>query len=500
MEMVKVTGTYLNPMGEPHRGRIRFLIPEKQFYRLDAAAVGGSSRVTDLDVTGTFHTEILGGLHYEVIEELAGLTIRRFTIFLPTEQEEWNIKDLQDYNNIDTPTVFYTGPVGPPGAPGLDGEPGIPGGLGPVGPKGATGETGPPGPQGDQGPEGAPGTLEANSGATLGGDLVVNGGTVLHQSDEEEDILALHDKDGYKVALVDAEGNVEIDTGVVTLHDSDKAPAQPTDGAAVIYSKDGAFHVLDTGGDNSFSSVISKVMQGEQDHAAHDRRITATETKLGPVQVDGDEFHVTAPAGVYREPGKPYFQAGKLPETANYKTATVRVTSQQGDANYPFQVIDSSDQMAFGVSGNGNTYVGKTNIGKWMTDQAERVTKLENSPSIPPDLEAKVAEVSQADGRTQIDKHVSLGPSTTVAGRPGRAIEAGGPGKWGDRNGSAVNVFPVPGTGDVFTVFDSSGKATLVVDGQGRTYIRAGTTGWYNLNELSKTLSDLKAEVAKIPK
>ncbi|MGW2478577.1 hypothetical protein ACWCWQ_01905 [Streptomyces sp. NPDC001571] len=316
MEMVKVTGTYLNPMGEPHRGRIRFLIPEKQFYRLDAAAIGGSSRVTDLDVTGTFHTEILGGLHYEVIEELAGLTVRRFYIFLPTEQEEWNIKDLQDYNNIDTPTVFYTGPAGPAGAPGLDGEPGIPGDMGPTGPKGDTGETGPPGPQGEPGPEGAPGSLEANSGATLGGDLVVNGGATIHQPDGEKDILALHDKDGYKVAVVDQDGNVEIDSGVVTLNDSDKVPDAPVDGAAVIYSKAGAFHVLDSGGDNSFSSVISRVMQGEQSDAEQDRRTTALESRAA--------------------------------------------------------ATDSA-----------------------VTDHSERIEKLEKTPSIPPDLEAKVTALEQ---------------------------------------------------------------------------------------------------------
>ncbi|MEU3690556.1 hypothetical protein [Streptomyces narbonensis] len=328
MEIVKVTGTYLSPMGEPHKGRVRFVVPEKQFYRLDETVVGGSSRVTDLDVTGTFYTEVLGGLNYEVIEELAGLPVRRFFVHLPADQEEWNIKDLQDYNNIEVPTVFYTGPAGPAGEPGLDGEPGIPGDVGPAGPKGDTGETGPPGPQGDPGPEGAPGKLEANSGATIGGDLVVNGSATVHQADEDAEILSVHDQSGYKVAHVDADGNVDIDGGVVTLHDSDKAPDASTEGAAIIYSKGGAFHVLDSGGDNSFSSVISKVMQGEQNDAAQDRQIAAIEDRT-------------------------------------------------------------------------------TSVSTSVAEHDERITKLEQTPSVPPDLEAKVTALQkfQSDATT---KHTAL--------------------------------------------------------------------------------------------
>ncbi|QTT76887.1 collagen-like protein [Streptomyces mobaraensis NBRC 13819 = DSM 40847] len=280
MEIVKVRGTYLNPMGEPHRGRVRFVVPEKQFYRLDQSVIGGSSRVTELDVTGTFHTEVLGGLHYEVIEELAGLPVRRFFVHLPTGQEEWNIKDLQDYSNIDTSTVFYTGPAGPAGEPGLDGEPGIPGDVGPRGPKGDTGATGPVGPQGAPGPQGVPGKLEANSGARIDGDLEVRGKPVLQQTDERAEMLSVHGKDGHKAVSVDQQGNVVIDSGIVALHDSDKVPTAATSGAAILYSKEGAFHVLDAGGDNSFSSVISKVMQGEQNHAVHEGRITATEIKM----------------------------------------------------------------------------------------------------------------------------------------------------------------------------------------------------------------------------
>ncbi|MFF4927383.1 collagen-like protein [Streptomyces griseofuscus] len=503
MEMVKVTGTYLNPMGEPHRGRIRFLIPEKQFYRLDAAAIGGSSRVTDLDVTGTFHTEILGGLHYEVIEELAGLAVRRFYIFLPTEQEEWNIKDLQDYNNIDTPTVFYTGPAGPAGAPGLDGEPGIPGDRGPVGPKGDTGETGPPGPQGEQGPEGAPGSLEANSGATVGGDLVVNGGAVVHQPDGEQDILALHDKDGYKVAVVDQEGNVEIDSGVVTLNDSDKVPDAPVDGAAVIYSKDGAFHVLDSGGDNSFSSVISRVMQGEQADADQDQRLKRVEGRTAGITSRSGDIQV--------------IEAGDLPNGSDAKRATVRIRPS-AESEDSLQVLGKNGASALIVSTAGNVWVPKKpnsspetatrwNVGALASNHEDRIAKLEQTPSIPADLESKVAEISQTGGRTIIDKRVSLGPASKTASIPGRVLEVGGTGKWGDRSGSGVNIFACPGVSDVLTVFDESGKGTLVVDSVGRTYVRAGDSGWYNLNGLSakltaqdKQISDLKTEVTNLLK
>ncbi|WP_185910898.1 collagen-like protein [Streptomyces sp. WAC07149] len=390
MEIVKVTGTYLNPMGEPHRGRVRFLIPEKQFYRLGESAIGGSSRVTDLDVTGTFHTEVLGGLHYEVIEELAGLPTRRFYIFLPTEQEEWNIKDLQDYSNIETPTVFYTGPVGPAGDPGLDGEPGIPGEVGPAGPKGDTGATGPAGPQGEPGPKGSPGTLESNSGATLNGDLVVNGGAVIHQPAGQKDILALHDKDGRKVVAVDQEGNLAIEPGVLALRDSPGAPSVPVAGAAVLYSKAGSLHVLDAVGDTSLSSIVSRVMQGEQADAVQDRRMSGLEERLQGVQP--------------RSGGTQLLEVGDLSDGADAKRASVRLspTAQSEDS---LQVLSKTGSAVFIVSSAGNTWVTKKsgasstasrwNVGAAFTDHDDRIKKLEQTPAVPADLTAKVSALEE---------------------------------------------------------------------------------------------------------
>ncbi|MEU3599676.1 collagen-like protein [Streptomyces sp. NPDC006798] len=388
-------------MGEPHRGRVRFMVPEKQVHRLGHSLVGGSSRVTDLDVTGTFHTEVLGGLSYEVIEEIAGLPVRRYFVEVPTNQEEWNVKDLQNVSNLDTPTVFYTGPAGPPGEPGLDGEPGIPGERGPQGNRGDTGAPGPQGPQGVPGPEGPPGSIAANSGARIDGDLVVQGSTVLQQTDETVPALSVHNPAGHAVAKVDPVGNLEVDGGTIVLRDTENPPPRPVPGTAILYSQGGGLHVFDNGGETRLSVLSSKVMQSEQTDAAHEARIASVERKTAGMQNAAGEVQVAAPAGIYKAPGVPYLQVGRLPETPSYRSATVRVTSQPGDAIYPFQVIDSNSSMAFGVSGAGNTFVGGTNLREWMTTQESKITAIESNPGIPADLEAFMSETRATDSALQ---------------------------------------------------------------------------------------------------
>ncbi|MEU9603716.1 collagen-like protein [Streptomyces sp. NPDC048057] len=405
MEIVKIFGTYLNPMGEPHRGRVRFMIPDKQVYRLDQTLVGGSSRVTDLDATGTFHTEVLGGLSYEVIEEIAGLAVRRYFVDVPSDQEEWNIKDLQDVSDPNRPTVFYTGPAGPPGEPGLDGEPGIPGERGPQGNRGDTGAPGPQGPQGVPGPEGPPGSIAANSGARIDGDLVVRGSTVLHQTVETVPALSVHNTAGHAVAKVDPAGNLEVDGGSIVLRDTESPPPRPVPGTAILYSQGGGLHVFDNGGEIRLSVLSSKMMQSEQTDAAHEARIASVERKTMGVQNAAGEVQVAAPAGIYKATGAPYLQVGRLPETSSYRSATVRVISQPGDAVYPFQVIDSNSSMAFGVSGAGNTFIGTTNLRDWMTRQETKIAAIEQNPGVPADLEAFMSETRAADDALRVKDH-----------------------------------------------------------------------------------------------
>lgn len=382
MEIVKVTGNYLNPMGSPHTGRIRFLVPEKQAHRLGDSLITGSSRVIDLDATGTFHTEILGGLTYEVVEEIAGLPVDRYFVDLPTEQEEWNIKDLRDVHNP-VPTVFYTGPAGPAGDPGIDGEPGIPGDAGPQGTQGNTGETGPPGPQGEEGPVGPAGTLDANSGARIDGDLEVRGTSTLQQTDRDDDIMTAYDVDGDKVVHVDGEGNVDIDGGTVVLNDSEKAPQAAKDGAAIVYSKDGAFHVLDSAGHNSFSSVISKVMQAEQTASTNaqaikdvDQRVNATqalvtnevESKLKPMEAKTAEL--TQAGGVTSIAKRVSLGPETKIGTRDIRVIEIGSPGGTGDRGASavtivpapnlgdvFSVFDKAGTSVFVVDANGHVYV-----------------------------------------------------------------------------------------------------------------------------------------------
>lgn len=412
MEIVKIRGTYLNPMGQPHRGRVRFMIPETQVYRLDQSLIGGSSRVTDLDVSGTFHTEVLGGLSYEVIEEIAGLPVRRYVVEVPSDQEEWNIKDLQDVNALDRPTVFYTGPSGPPGEPGLDGEPGIPGDRGPQGVKGDTGSPGPQGPQGAPGPVGPPGQVTANSGARIDGDLIVQGSAVLQQTDETVPPLSVHNPAGRAVVRVDAAGNTEIDGGMIVLRDVTDPPPRPLPQTSMVYSQGGELHVFDAGGETRLSVLSSKLMQGEQANAAQETRITALERKTAGIQSTAGEVQLAAPSGVYREPGKPYLQIGRLPEGPGYRSATVRVTAQPGDAVYPLQVLDSSATQAFGVSGNGNVFIGGTDLRNWMTTQDTRIKAIEANPGVPPGLDAFMAETRAADDALRVKDQ---GQDSTIA-------------------------------------------------------------------------------------
>jgi hypothetical protein len=232
--------------------------------------------------------------------------------------------------------------------------------------------------------------------------LVVNGGAVIHQPVEQKDILALHDKDGHKVAAVDHEGNVEIDSGVLTLRDSGSAPAAPVTNAAVLYSNAGALHVLDAVGDTSLSSVISRVMQGEQADAIQDRRASALEDRLQGVQT--------------RSGGTQLMEVGDLPDGSDAKRASVRLspTAQSEDS---LQVLNKAGSAVFIVSSAGNTWVTKKtgststgvrwNVGAAITDHDNRIKTLEQTPAVPADLTAKVSTLEEF--RTSAEaKHVAL--------------------------------------------------------------------------------------------
>ncbi|MGW5531890.1 hypothetical protein, partial [Streptomyces xanthochromogenes] len=177
-----------------------------------------------------------------------------------------------------------------------------------------------------------------------------------------------------------------IGSGVLTLRDSSAAPTAPAVGAAVLYSKAGSLHVLDAVGDTSLSSVVSRVMQGEQADAVQDRRMSALEERLQGVQP--------------RAGGTQLMEVGDLPDGTDAKRASVRLapTPQSEDS---LQVLSKTGSAVFIVSSAGNTWVTKKsgatstasrwNIGAAITDHDDRIKTLEQTPAIPADLMAKVS-------------------------------------------------------------------------------------------------------------
>ncbi|MET8684855.1 collagen-like protein [Streptomyces sp. NPDC004732] len=299
-----VRGKYLTPTGLPYKGVIQFSIP--QWALTEVGMVGGVSDVVELDEAGEFEVRLIRGeFAYDVIETFEGMHPNRYKITIPPlaedegdEEAVWNIRDLYTSPDYEGLIVRYQGPRGERGADGKDGMPGMPGVKGETGSEGPAGMEGPAGPEGPEGPEGRPGSLEANSGATINGPLVVEGSDfTVNGSDGGTFKVA---QDGSTHTNCDVVVNAEVGTKQLSIRVDPEAeqPCTDADGPVInlgnittsptycpsngvtLYSQGGTLHVSGAAGDVNMNSVVDLTKDNAKKVTDLGTRVQSTEGSI----------------------------------------------------------------------------------------------------------------------------------------------------------------------------------------------------------------------------
>lgn len=194
VDKVTVTGTFLDPFGNPISGTITFEGPTHLVDITNNVIITSSETVTL--VNGSFSVELVATdatgvipnpFVYRVSQNFEGMRPYWYNIALPKANPSVDLSDLITLNpSTDSNIVMVPGPTGPQGPQGIQGIQGLVGPQGPIGltgpqgpqgetglqgptgltgPQGPQGEIGPQGPQGPQGVAGTNGTLLSNIGS-----------------------------------------------------------------------------------------------------------------------------------------------------------------------------------------------------------------------------------------------------------------------------------------------------------------------------------------------